>query len=361
MKTLKRILTFFLAFTVMQVFAQKKSTLSLDFYADTYYSVFTDKSPGYQKYTTVSPLSNTIGLNVLQIGLDYSSKNIRSKGILHFGDIMNATWSSYAPFVQEANVGVHLYKDWWLDVGMFATHIGTESFLPKNNDLSSTTVATYNEPFYQGGAKLSYEGSEKYDLQFWVVNGYNLFLDNNSAKSVGLLFTYNFSKSLSLTYTNLFGRESTDGAKKQFRTYHNVYMNGQLTKKFKLTLGADVGTQTNSSLNSANSSATMFNALAILRYQITPKLSMTGRYEIFRDENGFISGFPIAISSKGLELDGYTLGMEYKPNKNSYIRAETRYISMANDLKPFLSDNNFIGNRTEFLVTMGTYFIKKLR
>lgn len=361
MKTLKSTLTLCLAFVAMQLFAQEKSSLELDFYADTYYSAFTDESPGYQKYTTVSPLSNTIGLNVLQIGLNYSSQNIRSTGILHFGDIMNATWSSHAPFVQEANVGVHLYQDWWLDVGMFATHIGTESFLPKNNDLSSTAVATYNEPFYQGGAKLSYEGSEKYDLQFWVINGYNLFLDDNKAKSVGLLFTYNFSESLSLTYTNLFGRESADGAKSQIRTYHNAYMNGQLTKKLKLTVGVDVGTQTNSSLTSANGSATMFNALATLRYQMTPKLSMTGRYEIFRDEHGFISGLPISTVSKGLELDGYTLGAEYKPNPNSYMRAETRYITTGNGLNIFLTDNNFTNNRTEFLVTIGTYLTKKLK
>jgi hypothetical protein len=356
---MKYSLLLLLSFVSLGLYAQKDSTqnLSISAYTDVYFANFTDeRAPNaLQEVTTVSPRDERFGLNIAQIGAHYRSDKVRGNIIIHYGDIAEATWSEEFRAVQEANMGIHLANDWWLDAGFFATHIGTESFLPKNNFTSSTAVATYNEPFFQSGARLAYEGSERLDFAFWVVSGYNFFLDVNDAKSVGIAVSYEVSDALSLTYTNLFGRESLDGVEPaQFRTYHNLYANWQPAEAWYLTLGGDLGTQTNSDLDNPTEMAVMFNALATLRYQFLPQYAITARGEIFQDPSGFISGvYPTTgFGINGLELYGLTLSAEYRPMEQAYLRLEGRYLQTADQLEIF-NNGDPTSQRLEMMVTMG--------
>ncbi len=336
---------------------EEPQTLTISAYTDVYYSYFTNETGAneLQPFTTVSPRNKRFGLNVAQIGLGYDSKNVRGNITLHWGDIPKATWSQEFLNVQEANAGIRLAGDFWLDAGFFTTHIGTESFLPKNNFLSSTAVATYNEPFYQAGARLTYEGSEDFYAELWVLNGYNRFLDTNDAKSFGLLFQYNFSPVTSITYTNLLGNETISEAdSKRFRSYHNLYLNTSFNNRIFLTVGGDYATQTNSRFPDLLGSAVLYNALATIRYQFTEKFSITGRGEIFKDEYGFITGLVPNRDNEfeGLDLWGATLGSEYRPAPNAYLRAEARYLNLQENLVLFLGDFSPY-QRWEFMITMG--------
>ena len=339
---------------------EKKDKITFSGYTDFYFASYSDSlgANELQKVATVSPRSNRFGINIAQFGVRYSNDKVRGNLILHYGDIAEATWDPDFPMLQVANVGFKLTEGWWVDAGFFTTHIGTEGFLPKDNFTSTTAVATYNEPFYQSGARLSYEGSDKVSFQLWALSGYNFFLDANDAKSVGVYFSYMPKENLSFTYTNLFGRESSDGQQpKQFRTYHNAYVNYNPTEKLYFILGGDLGTQSNSSLEDSSDGALMYNALFTTRYQFTEKYSVTGRVEVFNDEDGFISGTYTTTSGiqEGLQLTGYTLSTEYKPTASSYIRVEGRYIRTVDELEIFY-DGNFTNNRLEGMVTMGFYF-----
>jgi len=339
--------------------AQSDSThhFTISAYSDVYFANFTDEREAnvLQEVTTVSPRDERFGLNIAQIGAHYQSDKVRGNIIIHYGDIAQATWSEEFRAVQEANMGIHLSNDWWLDAGFFATHIGTESFLPKNNFTSSTAVATFNEPFFQSGARLAYEGSERLDFAFWVVSGYNFFLDVNDAKSLGIALSYQLTADLSLTYTNLFGRESLDGiAPSQYRTYHNLYANWHPAEAWYLTVGGDLGTQTNSDLDNPNASALMYNALAVLRYQFSPQYALTVRGETFQDPSGFISGVYTTLDAgiSGLELYGLTLSAEYRPMEQAYLRLEGRLLQTSDKLEIF--DNGEPTNqRLEMMITMG--------
>ncbi len=208
---------------------------------------------------------------------------------LHYGDNAQATWDKTFNMVQEANIDVHLFPNWWLDAGLFRTHFGTESFLPKNNDLGIIRIITYNEPFYQAGEKLGYEGSEKFDLEFWIANGYNQFIDFNTSKSVGLLFTYYISDVHSVTYTSLTGDETDSGALPDIgimRSYHNLNYNGNVKNKVKLTFGVDYGLQNNTEFTTDPSNFLAF--LGTVRFILTKQSALTVRYKYFDDPSGFI-------------------------------------------------------------------------
>lgn len=347
------------AYTFAMAQEEKKAKLTIKAYIDAYYAVFSDDlaQSTLQAFTTVSPRDQQFSINTAQFGLHYETKDVRSNLTVHYGDIAKATWSNRFPFIQEANVGVHLFPNWWLDIGFFTTHIGTESFLPKNNYLSSTAVLTYNEPFYQAGAKLAYEGSDKYDLEFWITNGYNFFMDVNKDKSIGLLFNYNINKNTSITYTNLNGNEQSINASiKQFRSYHNLYLNTNFKNNILMTLGVDYGIQTNTAANLGT--ASMFGGVATFRFVLTDKLSTTIRQEIFQDKDGFISGGvgTVDMEFEGLQIQGTTLGLEYKPSKTSYLRAETRRMTSLSD-NAILFSGDTPRTRWETMVTVG-YFIE---
>ena len=337
---------------------ENKHSLRLTGYVDGYFAGY-DNDLGqqeFQPFITVGARDNSFGINVAQFGLHYQHEKVRGNVTLHYGDIPQATWSGDFNMLQEANVGVLLTNGLWLDAGFFRTHIGTESFLPKNNMLSSTAFKTYNEPFYQAGAKLSYDNVENWYFELWALNGYNNFVDNNDAKSVGALISHNFSENTSITYTNIYGRESEDGiSPEQNRFYQNIYLNQNWNNKVFLTIGFDYGIQTNSELKNSSETANMYAGLVTARYQFMPKWSMTGRAELFKDENGFISGTTINAngSIKGLELTGYTLGTEYRPIPNAYLRAEARYTHVADDLEIFINDGQPSNHRLEVLLTMG--------
>lgn len=55
-----------------------------------------------------------------------------------------------------------------------------------------------------------------------------------------------------------------------------------------------------------------------LTYQLTPKLSATGRLEFFDDPQGFKTGF------RGLHT-AVTAGVTYKPRPYLWLRPEVRY------------------------------------
>lgn len=337
---------------------ENKHSLTVSGYVDSYFAGY-DNDLGQQKFQpfiTVGARDNTFGVNVAQFGLHYEHEKVRGNVTLHYGDIPQATWSGDFNMIQEANVGLRLTDGLWLDTGFFTTHIGTESFLPKNNMLSSTAFITYNEPFYQAGAKLSYENVENWYFELWALNGYNNYVDNNDAKSVGALISHNFSENTSITYTNIYGRESEDGiSPEQNRFYQNIYLNQNWNDKVFLTLGFDYGIQTNSELDNPEETATMYGGLVTARYQFSPEWSLTGRAELFKNKNGFISGTTINTERNfaGVELTGYTLGTEYRPINNAYLRAEARYTSAADELEIFINNGQPTNNRFEVLVTMG--------
>ncbi len=348
---------------VANVFTQEKKEqdshkITLSTYIDGYLSGYDNdlSQQEFQPFITVGARDNTFGVNVAQFGVRYEHKKVRSNLILHWGDIPEATWSSDYTMIQEANVGIKLAKGLWFDAGFFATHIGTESFLPKNNMLSATAFKTFNEPFYQAGAKLSYDDVENWYFELWALNGYNSFIDNNDAKSIGALIQHNFSENTSITYTNLYGRESADSLSiKQNRFYQNLYINQNWNDKLYVTVGFDYGLQTNSDLNDQEKTVSMYAGIVTARYKFDPKWSVSGRAEIFRDENGFISGTTLNTNNEitGYKLTGYTLGAEYRPVKNSYLRVESRYTNAAEQLEIFLRNNEMTNHRLEFLITMG--------
>ena len=348
----------------ISIFAQSADTTgtwSLSAYADAYYALYSDSVGvgNYQKFPTVSPRNNSIGLNAVQLTAQYDGARVRATIIAHAGDIPSSSWSSKYSAIQEAHVGVKLSKKLWLDAGFFKTHFGTEYLMPKDNITSSLSMLTYYEPFYEAGLKLNYDPSKNLEINFFLLNGYNIFEDNNTKKSVGLGITYLLGDKGNIGYTNYFGDDAPVASiLPQTRFANNLFLNYALSSKFLVQLGGDYFIQQNSDLITPTKVGTAYGMLGTLKFQVKPRFALYERTDMFYDPNGLLSS--LYTYSNGDQLGyasvGQTVGIEFKPSSNSYIRMEYKRIQMLYNEEIFHNNGTNFDYRNELTINMGVYF-----
>ena len=297
--------------------------LDISAYVSTYYAYYSeDNTSPFVKYPTMAARNNQFGLNMAMISLAYKSKKVRSTITLHYGDIAESAWPSTFNLIQEANAGVELYKNVWLDAGVFRSHIGLESTQPRENITSSMSLANVYEPYFFSGAKLTYLIGSKLSVQLNAFNSFNSIVETNKNKLLGASIIFAPTDALSITYNFITGDDTPDSEKiKHQRYYHNLYLTYQ---KRKLTIGAEAnyGMQLNSG-NTNTEPAEMTSALLVMKHQTFKKLACYGRGEWFND--------PYEILSKGSNMGdftyGFTGGLEYKPVKTIALSLEGRNLT----------------------------------
>ena len=335
------------------------ATYSIAAYADVYYAAYTDSvgNGNFQKFPTVSPRNNSVGLNVAQVSTRYDGEKVRGMVTLHFGDIPKSTWSGTFNPVQEAHLGFRICKTLWVDAGFFRTHFGTEFLLPVENITSSVAVPTYYEPYYESGIKLNYDPSAKLEINLFLLNGYGIYEDFNKRKSLGMGITYVINDKAGIGYTNYLGDDSPDSSIDQVRFAQNLFFN-YVGRKVKLQLGADYFIQGHSNVLNNKYSATAYSALVTIAYQASTVVSVYGRGEVFSDPDGFLSG---VITDANNDLTGYklwggTAGFEIKPTDNAYIRVEARRLQMNNEQEIFRTGGQNVSYRYDLMVNAGISF-----
>ncbi len=337
------------------------ANFSITGYIDAYYAYYTDSvGPGnFQKFPSTSPRNNAPSLNTAQLAVQYTADKIRAMAVFHFGDIASATWAP-APYtnIMEAHFGVKIFSKLWIDAGFFRTHFGTEYLLPAENITSSVAIGTYYEPYYESGIKLNFDPTAKLEINLFLLNGYNVFIDNNNKKSFGLGVTYALNANAGIGYTNYIGDDSPVGdSVAHLRIAHNVFFNYQY-HKLKLQVGGDYITQQNSDLATSKKTAAAYSGLATFRYQCTGKLGVYTRGEAFQDKQGYLSGVITDKDGKqgGYQLWGATLGLEFKPTDESYIRLEGRRLQMSENQYIFNYDGQQYNYRYEVMINAGVTF-----
>ena len=102
----------------------------------------------------------------------------------------------------------------------------------------------------------------------------------------------------------------------------------------------------------------MESGLFALSYQAGKQINVYGRAEVYNDPDGILSGvFEVQNNdTTGLKLWGITLGVQYNPTENSYIRLEGRSLTTASDQKIFRWNDENKNNRLECMINMGVSF-----
>lgn len=187
--------------------------------------------------------------------------------------IANSTYTAVA--IKQAYINVKATEKLTFTAGQFGTHIGLELIdAPLNFHYSINNTFNAGIPFYHTGLKATYAFSDKVSLMGGIVNGTDMYNDNNRAKSfIGQLFV-----------------SPTEGL--------NIYFN---------TIQGNEG---NAQPNGKNPDSSYFGVLDLVAtYQVTDALSF-GVWGMYGSTKGDFQG--VNVGSSMLNWWGANLYSAYK-------------------------------------------------
>jgi hypothetical protein len=269
---------------------------------------------------------NEANVNLGFIKAAYTTERVRGNFALMAGTYSNANLAAESGVLKniyEANAGIKISeeKDLWIDGGIFASHIGFESAVGPTCWTLTRSILAENSPYYESGAKVSYTTSDgKWLLSGLILNGWQHIErpEGNNTPAFGTQLTYKPSDTFLFNYSTFIGNDKLDDAE-QWRYFHDFYAIVQLTPKFGVTVGFDIGQEEKPT--GEDGFNVWWTPIIIVRYSISDKVNLAARAEYYNDEDGVIisTGTP-----NGFNTAGYSVNVDYAFTDRILWRIEGR-------------------------------------
>lgn len=274
---------------------------------------------------------NELNVNLAYLKGNYTSDRVRANLALMAGTYAQYNMAAEQELMQhiyEANVGVRIGKNVWVDAGIMPSHIGFESAISKDCFTLTRSIMAENTPYYEAGAKITWSPNEKWSLAAMYLNGWQRIkrVDANQTPGFGTQLTFKPGSKVTLNWSTFIGNDKPDSVRRM-RYFNDVYGIFNITDKFSLAAGCDYGLEQKEKGNSDMNS--WFSPMLIARYAFTDKVAMAGRYEYYNDENGVIiaTGTP-----NGFKTSGYSLNLDVAPVSNVLFRVEGKLYNSKDDI-----------------------------
>ena len=349
---MKKFLIIGAVFASVNSIAQDSSKASVTFssYAEAYYTYDFNKPADNNRpgFFYSHNRHNEFNLNFGFVKAAYSADRVRANLALAAGTYMNANYSAEPGVLKniyEANAGVKLSKtkNLWLDAGIMPSHIGFESAISKDCWNITRSILADNSPYFEAGAKITYtSNNNKWVLSAMALNGWQRIqrVNGNSLMSWGTQIQFKPSSKVLLNYSTFIGTDKPDSAR-QNRLFHNFYGIFNVTDKFGVTAGFDIGTEDKTPGSSEKN--TWYSPVVILKYSFNNKWAIAARAEHYNDKNGVI----IATGSpNGFQTTGYSFNIDHSPSSNVLVRLEVRSLDSKDAI---FSKANSITNTNSFI------------
>jgi Putative beta-barrel porin-2, OmpL-like. bbp2 len=303
--------------TLSQIF--DASGVTMNGYIDTAYTHANKDIEGGYTDRQFDSQNNSFGMH--QLGLTIAKQPKEG-----FGGVVNLTTGTDAEVINTAegsssstfNVtqayGQYAVGALTVIAGKFTTLQGTEVIASPSNVNFSRSLLFFGEPLTHTGLRATYAVNDKVTLIGGVNNGWNSVQDPNKGKTLELGATLTPIKPLSITISDLNGKETLGGGIEGTRNSFNAV--ATYTVIDPLTLGAEY---LRVSQDIPGSDSVKYSGLAgYVTYMFTPKWRGTVRAEMVKDDDGIYTGI---VDNKLKEL---TLTIAYLPADNFEIRGEVR-------------------------------------
>ncbi|WP_379963590.1 porin [Epilithonimonas sp. UC225_85] len=355
------LITFLMLGTSATLSAQEenKNPLKITGYAEVYYQFDFNNPQNNTRPTFVYShnRNNEVNLNLGLVKANYENEKVRANLALATGTYMNANYAAEPGVLKniyEANIGVKISKtkNLWVDAGILPSHIGFESAISKDCWTLTRSILADNSPYFESGAKISYTSDNgKWFLSGLVLNGWQRIqrVDGNSTVAFGHQLTYKPTEKITLNSSSFIGNDKPDSIK-QMRYFHNFYGIFQLSKKFALTTGFDIGAE--EKMKGSDQYNVWYSPVLIAKYAVTEKLSFAARGEYYSDKNGVIIS---TGTENGFKTFGYSLNADYWILPNLVWRTEVKNLNSKDDI--FLNrDNDFKNNNFMAVTSLAVSF-----
>jgi hypothetical protein len=248
-----------------------------------------------------------------------------------------------------------------LTLGKMYTWIGAELVENINNPNYQHGILYNNAiPFTHTGLKAGYDLTDKLYAAVYVVNGWDSFVDNNSAKSFGWYVSYTPTDKAFFSLAGIHGaegwdanagdpipdqRSSSTGGLTQMLDLVASY---QLTDKLKLMFNGDWGTAEDAAMDIENGVATgttghWWGVAGYALYDFTDWFQGVVRYEYFDDTDG--------VRYFGQSIWETTVTANIKVRDNLLVRPEYRFNHYSDP------ESLGFGNEDEHIVGVGVEYL----
>ena len=292
---------------------------------------------------------NEVSLNLGFIKAAYATDNVRANLSLMAGTYANANLAAEPGVLKniyEANAGVKISKkkNLWIDAGIFAAHIGYESAISKDCWTLTRSILAENSPYFETGAKITYTSiNGKWLVSGLLLNGWQHIqrVDGNNTPAFGHQLTWKPNGKITLNSGSFIGNDKPDSLR-QMRYFHNLYGIFQITEKFGIITGFDIGVEQKA--KGSKQFNNWYSPVLICKFNTTDKASVAVRGEYYCDENGVIIG---TGTPNGFKTWGYSINFDYLIRQNIMWRLEARGFSGKD--KTFMKDGK--PTSTNFFLT----------
>lgn len=297
-------------------------------FVDTFYAYDSNRPASRERlFTTLPTRHNEFALNLAYLEAKVSAAKWRARLALQTGTSVNANYASeirdksktgmqladYASLIQEAYAGYFVADKVWVDAGIYFSHIGSESFISRDNPTYTRSLVADFSPYYQAGVRASYQLNPQWAFQLHLINGWQNIIENNEAKSVGTQISFSPSPHFSVTYNTVLGDEAA------FRTFHDLIIRYAPTNFWELTLVGDLGTQEKAALGST---ALWGGTALVQKFTFDAKSRIGVRAEYYQDRHGVI--VPTG-TARGFQAWGGSINYDYQLTAELLFRNELRY------------------------------------
>lgn len=330
--------------------ATEPSPFTLSGYIETYYVYDFNRPESNTRPSFIYSYNrhNEVNLNLGFVKGSYNTDNLRANLALMTGAYANANLAAEPGVLKnifEANAGVKLSstKNFWIDAGIFSSHIGFESAVGKDCWNLTRSILADNTPYYEAGAKVSYTSDNgEWFLSGLILNGWQRIqrVEGNSLPSFGTQVTFKPNDRVTLNSSSFIGTDKPDSAR-QMRYFHNFYGIIQVSKSFGITLGFDYGVEEQSSKTSATNA--WLSSVIIARVVLSEKIALAARAEYYNDGKGVIisTGTP-----NGFKTTGLSANLDYRILPNALWRIELRNLTSRDQIfvkgDDRIKTNNFV-------------------
>ncbi|MEO8333705.1 MAG: porin [bacterium] len=300
-------------------------------FVDGYYAFDFNRPANFDRSFTTQPARHDeFNVNLAFVEAKLDAPRIRGRLALQAGTSVQSNYAGeprngsvsgpdLARLIQEAVVGTKIADDLWVDGGIFFSHIGMESFISRDDPMYTRSLVADYSPFYETGAKVTWQATPALSAQVVVVNGWQNISETNAAKSAGVRLDYTASPSTSLSYYNYIGNEAPDSVlHRQVRFFNGVGVKSNVTPDVLVLAQFDYGTQGHAS---GSGSSNWYGGMLTARYQATAKAAVVGRVERYQDKDQMIIVTGVA---DGFRANGASIGLDVSPQPRVLWRTELR-------------------------------------
>jgi len=227
--------------------------------------------------------------------------------------------------------------------GKFATWIGAELWESVDNpNFSRSLLYQMAIPFTNTGLAMSYPLLDQLTATFYLVNGWDTFVDNNNSKTLGYQFNWKISENTNFIVNGSHGAEQDEDivadAEGNWRHFWDLILAFKPLPKTSVNVNFDYGTEQGAgtyltamndddgdgTLNGFDMDASSRNGewwgiSTILGYDFTDSVGIALRREYFEDKDGARMGV------NDLNIWETTFTTNIKIRQNLLVRPEIRY------------------------------------